>query len=100
MRSFGSKQPYESYYVAFDFTNVIGEATITTATVVVVDEEGTVVTETLTTVGSQLIVSPIVNVWVKGGATGKKYKITCKIGTDSTPSELYELDAWLPVREE
>jgi len=99
MRVFDEKQPYEEYYLAFDFTNAVGTETITAATVTVTDSAGTDKTSDLTTVANQRIDSPIVNVWVKGGATGQTYKITCKITTGANPSEKYELEAELPIVE-
>lgn len=99
MARFGSKQPYEEYYVAFDFTNVIGLASISNATVVVYDSTAATCTAAITTVANQTIDTPNVNVWVKGGVTDNEYQITCKIETNSTPSEKYELDCTLPVAE-
>lgn len=97
MSKLGSKQPYEEYYVSFDFTNVIGSATVASATVIVTDPDGDDVTSTLTDVGQQTITSPLVYIWIKGGDSDKEYKVTCRITTDA--GEKYEKDADLPVAE-
>lgn len=99
MASFSSKQPWEEYYVAFDFTNVIGSASIATATAIMTDPNGTDVTATMTEAANLNIASPIVNVWIKGGTTNNDYKLTCRITTDATPQERFEYDATLPVEE-
>jgi hypothetical protein len=97
--SLGAKQPYEAYYIQFDFTRYLGTATISTATVTATDTaDDSDVTSTITTVGSQSISGGSVYVWVKAGTTGKTYQVTCKI-TASDGSK-YELDALLPVVEE
>jgi hypothetical protein len=99
MDKLGSKQPYEEYYVAFNFANVIGSATIATANVVVRDATDATCTVALTVVANQTLATNTVNIWIKGGLTDNEYKITCQIETDSTPAEKYELDAILPVAE-
>lgn len=94
----GAKQPYEEYYISFDFTRWVGEDTILTATAGAVDNEtGEDVTDSVIAVESQAITGPVVSVWVKAGQTGATYKITCRI-TVSDGSK-YELDAFLPVLE-
>lgn len=91
-----SKQPSEAYYVSFDFTNYLGVETVSSAVVVATDlADGTVATATVTTVGSQSVVSPYVYVWVKAGTTGHNYGLSC-VATCSAGS-VYELDAVLPV---
>jgi hypothetical protein len=94
----GSKQPYEEYFITFDFANYLGVEHIATAAVTAADEaDGTDKTATVTTAGYQTITDTTVNVWVKGGTTAHKYKITCKIVGAS--GSKYELDAILPVME-
>ena len=94
----GAKQPYEAYYISFNFARWLGTATISSATVNAVDDaDDSDATATVTTVASQVITSPYVYVWVKAGATGKEYQITCKIV--ATDGSKYELDALLPVVE-
>ena len=98
VRSFSSKQPYEEYYVAFDFFRVIDDgATISSATVSAVDALGASATSTVTSVGKQTVSGSRVNIWVQGG-TAQRYKITCKIQTST--GEKYEQDAYLTVVEE
>jgi len=101
MNTFGKKQPSEAYYIAFDFTNVITTGdSIATATITAIDlGDGTSATDTITTAAEQVIVSPKVYVWIKAGTADHNYKITCKITTNADPSEIYELDARLPVSE-
>ena len=98
MNAFGAKQPYEAYYVDFDFTKVIvSPDTIASATVTAVDQDGVDVTNTVITTIKQNIASPKVYVWVTGGTSGKTYIITCKIITAN--GEKYEKDGELPVKE-
>ena len=98
MEAFGDKQPYEAYYVDFDFVNVIvSDDTISTATVSVVDDDSNNVTGTITDITKQDIDSPKVYVWVRAGTTGKTYTITCKIVCES--GEQYELEGTLEVTE-
>ena len=97
IRVLDAKQPYEEYYIKFDFTNVIGTAEIDSSVVSAIDSSGADATTTVTKVANQLIATPYVNVWVQGGVTGERYTITCKIVTDA--GEKYELEAELPVVE-
>jgi hypothetical protein len=98
IQSFSSKQPWEEYYVGFDFKNVVSTgAVIEDAVITVKDMKGNDVTSDFTDVGYQKIISPIVYFWVKGGENKKTYKITCKATCDD--SEHYEADAMFPVRE-
>lgn len=91
------KQPYEEYYIKFDFTNVIGTAEISSSVVSAIDSSGADATTTVTKDASKVNETPYVNVWVQGGVTGERYTITCKIVTNS--GEKYELEAELPVVE-
>lgn len=93
------KQPSEAYYIKFDFTNAIGSAAISTATVTAIDSLGVDAVAVITDSDKQSIVTPYVNVWVRGGVHKQNYTITCKITTDAVPSEIYELEAEVPVRE-
>ena len=113
---FGAKQPYEAYYVEFDFVNDIAdEDSISSATVVA--KNGAIdVTATLTDVTKQLIdgiadvtwdaytdavklaaKATVVSVWVMAGTTGVTYVITCQIVT--VDGEKYEAEADLQVLE-
>ncbi len=98
MDAFDAKQPYEAYYVDFDFVNVLGDSDeIHEATVTAVDGNGADVTATIISTVKQSIVSPKVYVWVMAGTTGQTYTITCKIVTDNL--EKYEKEATLAVTE-
>ena len=98
MESFSDKQPYEEYYVDFDFVNVVvSPDTIASAVVSVVDELGADATATVTTAIKQNIDSPKVYIWVNGGTTGKVYTITCKVATVN--GEKYEMEGTLSVTE-
>jgi len=95
---FALKQPTEAYYVQFDFTDVVGDSTLSSAVVAAVDTaDDSVVTSTITDVAQQSVGDYVVSVWLKAaGMTGKVYKITC-LATAADGSK-YELDAYLPVR--
>jgi hypothetical protein len=98
MLEFGPKQPWEEYYVAFNFVRVITpETEIESAIISVVDEEGADATSTLTDPTKIEIVDEKVFVWVRGG-TEQVYKITCRITMDN--GEKFEQDAELEVIEE
>jgi hypothetical protein len=98
MLEFGPKQPWEEYYVAFNFVRVITpETEIDSVVVSVTDEEGIDVTSTLTDPTKIEIVDEKVFVWVRGG-TEQVYKITCRITMDN--GEKFEQDAELEVIEE
>jgi len=99
MAKLGSKQPYEEYFVSFDFTNVLEGASVATAAVIVYDSSGATCTSVITNVANQTLATNAVYIWIKGGETGEEYKVTCKIETNSAPPEKYELDADLPVEE-
>jgi hypothetical protein len=91
--SFGNKQPYEEYYVSFNFSNDLTSGEITSAVVTVEDENGADVT-------SSIVSNTFINggcrvfAFVKGG-TEQTYKMTCKIVCSNT--EKYEKEAYLPV---
>lgn len=96
---FGVKQPWEQYFVRFDFTEYLGATeTMTAATVTAVDlVAGTDVSSTLLNSAKQSYGNGQVYAWVQAGATGKEYKITCRVTT--TEGSKYELDGILPVRD-
>jgi len=98
MDAFGNKQPYDEYFVDFDFTkDLTGVDTVKTATVTAVDDIGADATAVITKVASQSITSRKVYVWVNGGVDGTMYVITCKIVT--TNGEKYEKDGEIFVEE-
>ena len=96
--AFGAKQPYEEYYVEFDFVNDMDENDTIASTEVVVMDGVNDVTDVLTDFSRQLISDTRVSVWIMGGVTGTTYVITCKI-TTSVLAELYECEANLLVQE-
>ncbi len=93
-----SKQPYEAYYISFDFTNDLGAETIASITVDAVDQS-TLADESavILDVSKQVNTDDIVYVWVQSGTSGHDYLITCRIvGSEGSQ---YELDGILPVLE-
>ena len=98
VKRYPTKQPYEEYFLTFDFSWVLGSATILSAAVTAVNNDtASDVTATITTVASQIKTNTTVKVWVKAGTTGETYKITVKaVASDGAK---YELDGLLPVRE-
>lgn len=92
--SFGNKQPYEEYYVSFNFSHDLApDEEISSASVTVKDAQGADATSTI--VKSVLLASDCrVFVFVQGG-TAQTYKMTCKIVCSNT--EKYEKEAYLPV---
>lgn len=118
MRVLDEKQPYEEYYITFDFLNAINTAVISSADISVIDSAGVDVTHLMigltnpsaspsaspssgsfpkSNVPSTDIVNAHVHVPIRGGVSGEKYTITCKIITEAY--ERYELEAQLPVIE-
>jgi len=95
IQAFGNKQSYEEYFISFDFVRLMESSQITSATVVVLDPVGVDVTSTLTDESKNEISNSKINVFVRGGISGKTYKFTCKIGTEL--GECYEMDATLKV---
>ena len=94
--SFGNKQPYEEYYVSFNFSRDLAtDEEISSASVTVEDALGADATDEI--VEDVLLVGDCrVFVFVKGG-TEQTYKITCKVVCSNT--EKYEKEAYLPVSE-
>ena len=98
MDHFVDKQPYEEYYIDFDFVNVIAYPEESfSATGTAVDELGANATTTIITAIKQYLDPTKVYVWVKGGTTGKTYTITCRIVTDI--GEKYEKEGQMSVVE-
>ncbi|MFA6946479.1 MAG: hypothetical protein WC220_11320 [Pedobacter sp.] len=80
---FGNKQVAEEYYEQFDFGSDIGSATIATAVIVAVDENGADVTATLLDATKQNVDGSAVNFWVQAGTNDTEYTITCDVDTSS-----------------
>lgn len=98
-KRFTDKQPYEEYYVTFDFTEALGDETVSSATVTATRAStGEDATSTVTDAAEQEHDDYTVDVWIQGGVSGVEYKITCRI-VGSAGSK-YELDGLLLVKEE
>jgi len=98
IKRFTTKQPYEEYYVEFDFTNALGTATIASATGSATNNgTGADATSTVITAASQMNTTTSVFIWVKAGTSGVPYKITAK--AIASARSKYELDGLLPVTE-
>jgi hypothetical protein len=96
--TFTPKQPYEEYYVSFNFTVPLGVETIASATITAVDETTLEdVSTVILDVAKQSISNPLVYAWVRAGETGHSYLVTCRI-TGSLGSQ-YELEGLLQVIE-
>jgi methionine-rich copper-binding protein CopC len=94
--NFSPKKVFEEYFVSFAFNKVIANgATISSATVKVVDSSGNDVTSSLTDVTKQKIVSYNVFIWIQGGISKMKYHISCQIVCSD--GEEYEGDSYLYV---
>lgn len=96
---FGAKQPYEEYFIQFDFSNDLGSSEeIDTINVSAVDmSDDSDVTGTLTDATQQANTTTAVNVWIRAGTSGSEYKVTCKIVGNA--GSKYELEGILPVIE-
>jgi uncharacterized phiE125 gp8 family phage protein len=96
MDRFRTKQVAEAYYIEWDFTDLCGTATISSATVSAkIISTGADATATITTVGSQTVSSHSAFTWVKAGADGVDYQLTC-VATASDGS-IYELEGLMLV---
>ena len=97
IRSFGAKQAYEEYYIAFGFARPIDDgAVIVSADVKAYDALGVDKTSVLTLFAAQVIGAKRVNVWVQGG-TVQRYRLTCQILTST--GEKYSQSGYLEVEE-
>ena len=96
MDRFRTKQASEAYYIEFDFSDLCGTATVSSATVAaVVHSTGVDATSTITTVGSQSISGTSVYVWVKAGTDGTDYRITCT--ATASDGSIYEMEGLMLV---
>ncbi len=98
-----SKQPWESFTIKFDFSKQLESTELITSS----DVLGTYSTEgdsTTEIIAGTLNFSNYVNVGVKGGITGRSYKVTTRIITDKQlPDGTYnkfESDITMSVIEE
>lgn len=96
MDRFRNKQAAEAYYIEFDFDELCGTATVSSATVAAkVVSTGVDATATITTVASQSISGTSVYVWVKAGTAGTDYQITCT--ATASDGSIYELEGLMLV---
>lgn len=72
------KQPYEEYYVTVGI-NDLGSEDIDTYTVSVTDGDGVDVTSTLIDAAETTKDGTDLNVWVRGGESGKYYEFVFKV---------------------
>lgn len=91
IKKFKPKQPYEEYFMYFDFANDLGTG-ITVASVALFTAVDTAnnsnVLTTLTDTGEQFISGQRVYFWVRAGVDLHTYKFECKIiGSDGSKYE-------------
>jgi hypothetical protein len=80
MKQFGPKQPYEEYYLGFDFARPLDNETVATATFSAEDvSTGEDVTSALIDNAKQYSSGTIAYFWIRGGVSGVAYKITCRV---------------------
>jgi len=93
------KQPAEDRLYDFDFTNLLGAATVAAspAPTVAQEKQNLIVGSVNVTLGAPVISSPKVQVRISGGTAGEDYKITV-VARDSAGNTL-EADGHLQVRE-
>ena len=97
---FKPKQPYEEYFIAFDFTHglQLGKDTVKTYTITAIDmADDSNVLSTITTTASATNDTRKVYAWVKAGTSGHEYKFGCQI-VGNLGVKL-ELDATMKVHE-
>lgn len=108
LQTFPPKQPGEEWLVAFDFSRPLGDTVrnpdapenigaieSVSATNLSTGEDATI---DVTDVGISRTSGQVAYVWLKGGVTGTRYKITLQIRAASS-QQIFEIDAVLPIRE-
>ena len=97
---FGDKQPYEEYYLKFDFSEEIAEndSVDTLTATVIKTEDNSDVSATMLDGTKDYVSGTDAYVWIKGGVTETAYIVTCRIET-SVLKERYELEGAITVRE-
>ena len=97
---FGDKQPYEEYYLKFNFEeDMAADDTISTITATVTKmDDDTDMSATMLDADKNYSVGTSAYVWIKGGTDAELYLVTCKILT-VTLTEKYELEGSILVRE-
>jgi hypothetical protein len=91
-----TKQPWEEYFLGFDFSNIIGDRSIQSVAITAALSGGGDVTDTLIDSTKQMIEDPFIYYWVNSSSAGR-YKITCR--TILSDGSKYEIDATLRVVE-
>jgi len=97
---FGDKQPYEEYYLKFDFSEELAESDsidTLTATVIKISDD-TDASDTMLDNSKDYSDGADAYIWIKGGADDTAYLVTCKVLT-SVLKEKYELEGSITVRE-
>ena len=97
--SFPDKQPYEEFFVSFNFYRLLARTKDSIATVSELkayDAGGVDQTTSFINAGAQVIASPRVFAWVKGG-TQQRYRLVCKITTAGVKK--WQMVAYLRVVE-
>ena len=97
-KKFSSKQPWEHWFLEFDFTKPLLDSNSVISSVYevsVADGDGNDVTSTLTIPGDQVNTDYVVFVKAIGGTSGNSYFYTVRV--IATDGEKYELDGTLPV---
>jgi hypothetical protein len=97
-----AKQPYEAYYIEFDFSAVYedqGETALTIDSVTVTDlADDSDVSASMYDDTKNIVEGLFAFVWIYGGTDGHEYEITVRAEGD-TYSEKYELEALMRVQE-
>jgi len=99
VRSFPDKQPYEEFFVVFNFYRLLSRTNDSIATVAELkafDADGVDQTTSFIDAGEQVIATPRVFAWVKGG-TPQRYRLVCKITT--TGGKKWQMVGYLTVVE-
>jgi len=96
MKQFDPKQPWEEYYLGFDFARLLGSETVASA-LFTVTESGEDVTATMLDGAQQYNAGAVAYCWIRAGTTGKNYIITCQV-TGSAGSK-YEDEGRIRVKE-
>jgi len=102
MEYFDDKQPSEEYYLGFGFIKDLGDdEDVASATFVVLDtdDDDKDVTDTLLDSANQVNSGKWAYCWIQGGTDGHRYKITCLATGNGDPAGVYEMEAYIRVRE-
>lgn len=101
------KQPNEKWFIPFDFSNPLNSPYNPDSTEILggirevrIEDvsAGQDVTAEMTDEAVCRVYGQTAYIWVVGGQSGHRYKITCRVFTDKSQQE-FELEAFLEVRE-